>query len=634
MIMTRFLRAEPIAKHTRVQARHKSLLVLCLFVLALLLPMGRVGAVSQQKPSTLDCKWNVPVTPPAGAHLNWYEMRTDPESEANLIVCGAARDAQKNAYFGVVYSSHDGGRTWNTAIEDRGSTWVSEQSCAFGAHHIAFFVSEASKVIDGIPHHSLGTTHIFMSRDGGQTWEKTAETGWADYSSSVVTDSASGEQRLHVTYNMAVPEGSGKKTRSVLGFFVLSGSGREVTEPAAVPGMAELDYQGVYPSSSVALDDGTVVTLYNARTKAIATKGLLALELGVVRFRGLEASRPIIVADPMLSYQAPLCPSSISNSLAYDRKRGVLFIAYNTLQAGRCALMVKTSADGALSWSAPHEFAAEKKGARAKYFPILAVNGMGTLGLLWRGTADLTPGCWFFSTSHNAVRVDATVQLAPCMTMDSVPPQSSQYLATITQQGRKGEPASVRVLTLRNYLTRVSFAASRDGAFHPVWSQISDGLSQLRTAKVDSANNDTADEIAAIGTSESPDLLDVTDRMGVLYAGQQRLDNVTGQLRVDLTVENRGQDVLRDRLFLEVGDTKSEFGDVIVDGGGTGTRPSARYLDLSRFLPPEGLQPGHMTKPFPLVLRFARGAKPSPSASILAEVKVRILSPVRLPVPP
>jgi hypothetical protein len=97
--------------------------------------------------STLIVESDTAITPPPGAHLNWYEMKADPENAQNLIVCGAMRDAKENAYVGVLYYSHDGGENWKVGLEDRNSSWVSEQSCAFGSRHHAYFISEASNVI-------------------------------------------------------------------------------------------------------------------------------------------------------------------------------------------------------------------------------------------------------------------------------------------------------------------------------------------------------------------------------------------------------------------------------------------------------------------------------------------------------
>src|SRR2546428_12711183 len=93
----------------------------------------------------------------------WYEIKVDPEDQNKMIICGTKWDAVQNSLLGVVYASSDAGVTWHTALEDRSSLWVTEHSCAFGRDHRAYFVSEASKVVDGQLHHELGTTRLFVS---------------------------------------------------------------------------------------------------------------------------------------------------------------------------------------------------------------------------------------------------------------------------------------------------------------------------------------------------------------------------------------------------------------------------------------------------------------------------------------
>src|ERR1700733_5575749 len=137
--------SEGLRKNARSRAGTVYVVVL---TLCCLLMIGN-GVRSRGEEGRLKVEWNVPITPPEGSLLHWYELKGDPEDGNNLIVCGARRDAQNDAYYGVVYFSHDGGRSWKTAFEDHGSTWGSEQSCAFGKRHSACFISESSKVIDG-----------------------------------------------------------------------------------------------------------------------------------------------------------------------------------------------------------------------------------------------------------------------------------------------------------------------------------------------------------------------------------------------------------------------------------------------------------------------------------------------------
>lgn len=366
---------------------------------------------SSERP--LCVEWNVPVTPSGGAHLNWFEMKADPANKNNLIVCGAARNARNNAYYGVVYWSHDGGRSWKEGLIDRGSSWVSEQSCAFGLRHTAYFVSAASKVIDDVPHHNLGKTHIFVSRDAGATWVKTAETPWADYSNSVVAGRR--KPQLYVFCNRARNESGTKNSGGSLGFFTVSEDGRKISNRGIVPGMTNKDYAGVYPSSSETLDDGSAAVLYSAAKIVPEQNGRPAIDIGVVRLTSQGISKPVVIAHPAYKLDPPACPASLSNSLAYDKTRGLLYAAYNTALPGRCAVMLVSSHDGGNSWSQPHELSDRAVPNRSMYFPTLAVNKDGIIGLLWRGKPEGSPDCWFFSTSSDGLILDYSVSLSPAV---------------------------------------------------------------------------------------------------------------------------------------------------------------------------------------------------------------------------
>src|SRR5580700_2081729 len=72
------------------------------------------------------------ISPPSGGWYYWYEMAADPADPNNLMVCGSQGVANDNAFYGFVFSSSDGGKTWRTVLEDKNSAWVTEQSCAFG----------------------------------------------------------------------------------------------------------------------------------------------------------------------------------------------------------------------------------------------------------------------------------------------------------------------------------------------------------------------------------------------------------------------------------------------------------------------------------------------------------------------
>lgn len=579
------------------------------------------GFLTHASERRLWVEWNVPVTPSGGAHLNWFEMKADPANKNNLIVCGAARNARNNAYYGVVYWSHDGGRSWKAGLIDRGSSWVSEQSCAFGSRHTAYFVSAASKVIDDVPHHNLGRTHVFVSRDAGATWVKTAETRWADYSNSVVA--AEPKPQLYVFYNRARKESGTKNSGSSLGFVTVSENGRKISRRGIVPGMTKKDYVAVYPSSSETLDDGSAAILYNAARKSPDENGRTSIDIGVVRLTSQGISKPVVIAHPVYKLDPPACPASLSNSLAYDKTRRLLYAAYNTALPDRCAVMLVSSHDEGKSWSQPHELSDPAAPDRSMYFPTLAVNKAGIIGLLWRGKPESSPDCWFFSTSFDGLRLDHSVSLSPCSEGDSLGRQHSAYLATVVSQPASGQSMSVRVVTLRDYLTRVGFVATPEGVFHPIWSAQGDGNSQLRTARI---------WVGKRPRSQPPDfnsltaLDDVTDRMTVLYGGDQRVDHETNSVVLDLVFRNTSSASIRGPLYLKVENPRSDFGDIQWMNPDRASGPGSDYFDLSSCLRRESLLPGHETSPCPLIFQFMNQKTDTASKHSLVAFAVRVYS--------
>src|SRR6202041_2929417 len=151
-------------------------------VLLLLVALVSPNSLGQQ----FGLNARVQASPAGGGWYPWYEIAASPTDANHLIVCGTRWDVRSNAFHGFVYSTSDSGKTWNVALEDTNSDWVSEHSCAFGVDGKTYFVSEASEIVDGVPSYKGGTTRIYVSTDAGRTWAEDARTAWADYSASVV----------------------------------------------------------------------------------------------------------------------------------------------------------------------------------------------------------------------------------------------------------------------------------------------------------------------------------------------------------------------------------------------------------------------------------------------------------------
>ena len=212
----------------------------------------------------------VEVSPSGGGWYPWYEIHADPTDPANLIVCGSIGSGKENTLHGFVYSSSDSGRTWHLTLEDKNSSWVSEQSCAFGVAGRAYFVSEATKVIDGVRHTDLGTTRIFVSDDAGRSWIERAKTLWADYSSSVVDTSPGPRQnRLYTFFNFPLAESGDEHRGTRVALFSLGYDDRDVVRPLFNRNM---NSYGSFPEQTIVLKNGQVLTLYWGGLKPITAR--------------------------------------------------------------------------------------------------------------------------------------------------------------------------------------------------------------------------------------------------------------------------------------------------------------------------------------------------------------------------
>src|SRR6266853_2617760 len=148
-----------------------------------------------QGPRTFVLGPRTPINPPQVGYHGEVMIAADPQSDNNLIVCGfRANQRTGSAYEGYVYQSSDGGRTWREALVVANSQWVSEESCAFGPAHQAYFVAGLSDTSHGAPLHEYGNMHLYRSVDGGKTWRTIQVSPFMDWTAMAV-DATNGPQR-------------------------------------------------------------------------------------------------------------------------------------------------------------------------------------------------------------------------------------------------------------------------------------------------------------------------------------------------------------------------------------------------------------------------------------------------------
>lgn len=513
----------------------------------------------------------------------WYEVKADPDNALNLILCGSSWDTTRNALFGFVYASTDGGKAWRVALEDRSTTWVSETSCAFGSGHTAYFISEASKVIDGVAHHHLGTTRLFVSTDGGQQWVESSRTAWADYSTSAVS-AVSGT--LFTFYNNSGTHDVEKNWGSTIGLLKFSPDGRTVSGPFLDPTMKERNYVGVFPSHAVALRDGTVAALFFG---ARDTQNGREYDLGLER-AGLSPSSP-----PTFNVIASTkkCLNLDGFSLAYDVPNENLFVAYGEEAGAGCRLMLAVSRDAGKTWVSNVLLNSSGTSRTSVDHVSLARGQDGTLGLLWEDS-----GNWRFATGTDSAVVDPPVELVS--EPKEVPISNDSLMTVIYEPGEaspegsnSGVTTSLNVRAMTGVVWRSSgLIASRNVfyAFSPTVVLGGEGLF-LTVLSAKGGSDHPANQAGLQDIQEQ----DVTKQTVLLYGRAQSFNKATGTLSVDLRLGNRGDTPIRSPIRLKVKQISSRAGKVSILNADNGLTGSGAMWDVSEIVLGDQIAPGATT---------------------------------------
>ncbi len=601
------------------------------FLLTLLL-VTSAGAAQQVR---MDSK--VEVSPASGGWYPWYEVAADPTDPNNLIVCGSKWDTRDNGFYGFVYSSSDGGKTWRIALEDKNSTWVSEQSCAFGINGKAYFVSEAAHVIDGAAHlDDVGTTRVFASNDGGGTWREAAKTGWADHTATVVeTNSGPNQNRLYVFFNYMTfrtpdPVQEAERNGGHVGLITLKDDKEQLTSPIVSPNMMDTRYRGSFAMKAVILKDGGLLCLFYAGLKAQAdsdTTMIGAVHTDSARLRLSDPVEITRIAAP--SNGSKGCYSS-DLAMAYDGPRGLVYVAYHSLKDGQCRLMLTTSADDGRTWSKGLDIPQPDTVGHGFYSPAMAINRDSVLGLMWRDGP--VSDCWYFSISvDNGKTFGAAEPLSQCSERPAASLfESDAFLRTwgtiwvssdpLKQGSFSGHRSlALQIIDERNVAWRniSSLVATSDGVFHPLWIELGSGKGQLRTAAVRVEAPD--DKLLKPYSFAQTDGWDVTQKVSLLYGGNTHYETSGRNLKVDIVLKNRSNERIRAPLLLEAITLTGDVGKLEISNADNRMSGPGAVWDLSGTLSNGVLEPGATTAPYRLVFHV-------PNAEVPPEPEVKILS--------
>ncbi|MEI9978225.1 MAG: sialidase family protein [Edaphobacter sp.] len=600
------------------------------------------------------------ISPTQSGSSSWYGIEADPENSNNLIACGMKWDAQDNAQHGFVYASQDGGNIWHLALEDKNSKWVSEESCAFGVHGIAYFVADASKTDDtGMLHHDHGTTRIWISHDAGQSWALGITAGWTDFSASVIDRNPGPNQnRLYVFFNnlwthytsvddKGKPASFPKLTDKVsefdtagntIGLINYKDGDKEVNGPIYDAEMYKMRLHGSYPGQNLLLKDGSLLTLFwskvrnfTADGKRYGTEFIFASQRTDPRRKSV--SEPVIVQKTLEVPEQPewKCDSYLSAPAAYAPDTNTVYATYLDGSSGKCTLMLEKSTDDGQTWSSSvwsEKLVANSKDAKLDEHDYrglaLARRGDGTLALLWRDSDK--PDVWLFATSTDDGKTySSPQQISTSGKSDGTYRVMSESLDLYVNQAIESKPSDDALLRINNHTGwgdphTNGIAVTPDGVFHPIWTANGGQLHTAAIAVVKSRDRSKSEPTHTDGWQYE------TNSVKFTYGGSQQYDERENLLTETIVIRNSGTTALKGPLHLEIM-PRSFAGviypiDAVTEGAGDGI---AQYLDVGQYIPGDGLAPGASSTPIPLRFRFEpyNDAKQS---GTLATVSLRLLT--------
>ena len=568
----------------------------------------------------------VTASPPEGGDHLWYEIHAEPDDSKNMIICGAKWDGHDDAWYGFVYYSPDGGKSWTRALEDKNTRWVSEQSCAYGVHGIAYFVSDASKVIDEFTHHDLGVTRLYVSRDSGKTWDVGTKTGWTDVSTSVVdTTPGPNQDRLYVFFNdpalfyestghkeLADPQIAEIKKGNAgaqVGMISYRAGDNRVEGPLGSDDIAKERNHGVFPGPALLLNDGAILNFYTTMQNEVEGSEEFAYTAEVVRTSVDRSSfeEPVKIFDSRdnARYNEDCGYEVFETAAAYNSAHNTLYLISQKVDNKGCHLFLTTSLDGGRSWSDGKQIRSPDETSMSAYIhPTLAVNSDGVIAVMWE--RKQRSGCWMFAVSEDGgASLSRAKHLGTCAreAEDTGVLWDANLWSAITQAksvlGSSGG-AKISLRNTRNDVERIehAIAVTHDGVFHPVWIDAGNGMGEIRTAAIHITPSDT---LIASGTKR---LTEITNQVAVLYGGNQHYDVRTRILTVDVAIQNKSTEPIHGPLRLAVPSFFENYGHSTVLNAANNVVGAGAVWDISSAVPDSLLQPGATSKPFPLKFRY------------------------------
>jgi hypothetical protein len=561
---------------------------------------------------------NVQVSRARGEHTHYEVLAAaDPGDASRLLACSFLFPADGSPTTNVVYTSFDGGQSWEPTLGGEELVNTSDPACAYGPGGEAYFVAAL------LPRGEPRRMKLYRSKDGGRTWGPATIFTYMDREYLAV-DTSSGPYRGRVYVN-----GNNRADPvSDVVLFRSADGGASFAGPARRPGFGEFDANEM--GNGVVLSDGTVVLLFSETKKDVAGKGDRAANnlIRVVSSRdgGETLSPATTVAERFLeggrkslvnSNVAPLPVLAVDPGDGPFKDR--LYAAWGDQRTGRTEIWFSYSADRGRTWSPARPINDDRPRPFGEYgpdnsMPALAVSKAGIVGASWYDRRDNPDNLgWYVRFSASA---DGGETFFPSVRVSSAPatfpkPDRWDLVPSITGGGDPFDRTGRKTLSvnvgLQNFTMNggdtAGLVADAGGVFHPVWVDNRTGTPQLWTAPVTVGGRSIVH-----GSADLAGLADVSEKLLLESVGRPRMDE-TGLLAMPVRLKNTSKETLVGPLKMRLLALRSELGEPSVANGDNGLEGAGAVWDFTPEMAGGVLPPGAVTAAKTLSFRL-RGLRP------------------------
>jgi len=537
-------------------------------------------------------------------------VAADPDNPNHLLGCSiieATKQPSTQGRHTIVYSSMDGGATWQPTLEvDRGD-FSTDPACTFGIDNQAYFTIGIIGAAPGFPASAYANRlGVYRSLDAGRSWRPPVDLPWVDRE-FIAVDTTRSRYRGNVYINGNGSVRAARDGHAMMGstFFRSFDGGQTFSYPYLIASAPSHHPPGQTQSSVLA--DGTIVAAYLDvnDSEGIGLTDRAKTADGAIHVVTSSDSEETF-SRPTVAQEVHSCGGSVP-SLAADRSGGPfqdhLYLTWTDLRSGRCEILLIKSSDKGKTWSQPivvndalPRGTNEERVDPFHIMSVVAVNKEGVVGVMWydpRDGRDKDGYSVRFSAS-----VDGGETFLPSVRVSEVPAsyEMKNWQFWMQAEGGGDSDADAARANLNGSFGvdlwpghTTGMASTADGTFHPFWVDNRTGLTQVWTATVVVQGRALVN-----GASELSNWQDLTPKLVMQFANA-KFDATKKIATIEAYLVNASKDPIRGPFKLRLLSLQTQMGEVRLIESANSYQGAGAIVNVDREIPNATLEAGART---------------------------------------